>query len=111
MHRRGFTIIELSIVLTITVLLAGIAIPQFFRARQSAREAACGQNRAALDVVKELAMIELGLGHEDEMEMDELVPEHLESVPECDGDGVYTLNSLGEPSECSIHGDPEPEPA
>lgn len=62
------------------------------------------RHRAALDAVKQLAMIEGGLGPADEMGMDELVPQHLAAVPRCDDGGVYTINSLGEPSTCSIHG-------
>ena len=46
-------------------------------------------------------MIEGGLGPADEMGMDELVPQHPAAVPRCDDGGVYTLNSLGEPSTCS----------
>lgn len=47
--RSGFTLIEIMIVVAIIGMLAGIAIPSYFRSRQSAQQVTCVQNLRAIE--------------------------------------------------------------
>jgi prepilin-type N-terminal cleavage/methylation domain-containing protein len=50
MKRRGFTLIELSFVISIIAILAAILFPVFSGARESARRASCASNLSQIGV-------------------------------------------------------------
>jgi type II secretion system protein G len=52
--QRGFTLIELMIVVAIIAILAGILIPNFVNARSQAQTAACESNLRAIATALEL---------------------------------------------------------
>jgi type II secretion system protein G len=53
-NERGFTLIELMIVVAIIAILAGILIPNFVNARAQAQSAACESNLRAIATALEL---------------------------------------------------------
>ncbi|HLH53787.1 MAG TPA: type II secretion system protein [Verrucomicrobiae bacterium] len=51
--RRGFTLVEIMIVVTIMALLAAIAVPNFVRARTTSQRNACINNLRQIDAAKQ----------------------------------------------------------
>ncbi|WP_395139763.1 type II secretion system protein, partial [Armatimonas sp.] len=51
--RRAFTLVEIMIVVLIIGILVAIAVPNFIRARESARARACVGNLRQIDSAKE----------------------------------------------------------
>ena len=59
-RRKGFTLVEIMIVVAIIGLLAAIAIPAFMKARNSARRNACINNLRQIDGAKDTYVLEYG---------------------------------------------------
>lgn len=61
MNKKGFTLVEIMIVVAIIGLLAAIAIPSFMRARQSSQSTGCINNLRQIDAAKDQYAMEKGL--------------------------------------------------
>lgn len=61
MHKKGFTLIEIMLVVSIIALLASLSIPSIKKARRSSRTGACINNLRMLEDAKEQASMEFNL--------------------------------------------------
>jgi len=100
-RRRGFTLVEIMIVVAIIGLLSAIAIPAFVRARENSRQKVCVNNLRQLDGAKDLVAMENGLSNGSDVSG--LVGAYLKKgVPVCPvGNTPYTLNPVGTKPECA----------
>ncbi len=77
---RGFTLIELMIVILIVGILVGIAVPVFVSARASASRRVCQANIRTLKSACGAFNVSTGTYPSD---VGDLVPEFLEKTPTC----------------------------
>jgi prepilin-type N-terminal cleavage/methylation domain-containing protein len=99
MKKRGFTLVEIMIVVAIIGLLAAIAIPSFVRARQTSQKNACINNLRQLDGAKDQWAIENKAATGDSCAQGDISP-YLKKWPECPAGGSYTIGVIGTDPTC-----------
>lgn len=104
--RRGFTLVEIMIVILIIGMLLTIAIPGFMRARAGAQARTCGNNLKQIVSAKERWAMDNQRGANDEPALDDLwgPGKFIKDKPRCPSDGVYTVNPLHTEPTCSVGG-------
>ena len=102
--RSGFTLVEIMIVIAIIGLLAGVAVPNFMKATNTAKRRACLMNIDQIDNAKQLWATEYKKSDED-TPSEEDVKAYLKGtkMPTCPGGGTYTINPVKTPAACSKH--------
>lgn len=83
--RKGFTLVETMVAVAIIGLLAGIAIPNFIKAKITAEKNSCVANlRQIRDAVQRWAL-ENDKNGTDAVVMSDISPDYLKSWPNCRG--------------------------
>jgi len=103
--KKGFTLVEIMIVVAIIALLAAISVPSFINARSKSMQSACYNNMRLLDG----AMQQYALDYSNTVAntIAKLVGTngYIKDTPVCKGGGTYTLPSdLAGKTSCSLHG-------
>jgi len=101
LNKKGFTLVEIMIVVAIIGLLAAIAIPNFVKARTTAQTNACIANLKQIEGAKQLWALDGGNGTPT---MGNLVSEYIQRTPTCPGTGVYMVNAVDAVPTCNIAG-------
>lgn len=117
LDRKGFTLVEIMIVVIIIGILAAIAIPNFMSTRSTAQQEACIANLRQLDAALEMYRIDKGyyptatswdklrLGEDLLPDTgDEYLDPYMKDVDDCPGTGTYSYNSTSGNVTCSASG-------
>jgi prepilin-type N-terminal cleavage/methylation domain-containing protein len=101
--RKGFTLVEIMIVVLIIGILLAIAVPNFIKARESSRAKACTANLKQLDSAKEQYAMDNKLSNGDAVAAGALwaANAYIKTEPECPSGGTYTVAAIGTDPTCS----------
>ena len=128
--KKGFTLVEIMIVVAIIGLLAAIAIPSFMRARLTSQQNACINNMRQIEAGKDQYALEKGLTNNASIDADNAIAMsnlvsgtgaaggYIKAYPNCPGStnlGTqtktaaisaqdYTVNVIGSNALCRING-------
>jgi prepilin-type N-terminal cleavage/methylation domain-containing protein len=103
---RGFTLIEIMIVVAIIGIVLALAIPNFLKSRVAARKNICIENLSQIETAKQTWGLENSKKSGDVPNMDDLIGEdkYIKRMPACPGGGTYELNGVGTPATCTQEG-------
>ena len=106
--RKGFTLVEIMVVVSIIGMLLAIVAPNWILARNKSEATSCQRNLIQIESAKERWAMDNNAPANSTPVMDELaVPGvYMRGTPECPAGGEYTVNDLNTMPTCSIGGTP-----
>ena len=102
-NSKGFTLVEIMIVVAIIGLLAAIAVPNFVQARTTARRNTCINNLRLISAAKDQSALEGNLS-ETSVLTSASISAYLKgnAMPTCAASGTYTVNAVSVVPVCSL---------
>jgi prepilin-type N-terminal cleavage/methylation domain-containing protein len=107
MHRRrerGFTLVEIMIVVLIIGILLAIAVPSFMNARERSRTNACRSNLRQIQAAKEQWAMANNQGPTASPTQADLSPDFIQNWPSCPSGGTYNIGNMSTNPTCSVAG-------
>lgn len=105
MRNKGFTLVEIMIVVAIIGIIVSIAVPAFLRARENARGRACQENLMKIDGSVEQWALDFRQSNGATVALTGLVGTtlYLKRTPVCPSGGTYTQTlTVGTDPTCTI---------
>lgn len=107
-RKKGFTLIEITIVVLVIGILAAIALPNYLRARTNSRTSTCLANLKRIEDAKEMWASENHAGPSTAPTQDQLmgtvVTGYLQAWPACPENGTYTIGDMSTRPTCTVTG-------
>ncbi|MCC6483203.1 MAG: prepilin-type N-terminal cleavage/methylation domain-containing protein [Armatimonadetes bacterium] len=104
--RKGFTLIEIMIVVLIIGILLAIAVPNFIQARDSSRTKSCIANLKQIDGAKHQYAMDNNLSGTASVTGANLLGTYIKgsAMPACPAGGTYTIGTVDTDPTCTITG-------
>ncbi|MEI6914152.1 MAG: prepilin-type N-terminal cleavage/methylation domain-containing protein [Armatimonadota bacterium] len=102
--RKGFTLIEIMIVVLIIGILLAIAVPNFIQARDSSRIKSCVANLKQIDSAKQQYAMDNKLAGTATVTEANIVGTYIKgtALAECPAGGTYAINAVDTNPTCTI---------
>ena len=98
-NRKGFTLVEIMIVVAIIGLLAAIAIPNFVQARTRALQNACIANLKQIQGAVQVWAIDTGQSGTATPTQAQICPDYIKAWPRCGGT-AYAVPAVNADPTC-----------
>ena len=105
-RNKGFTLVEIMIVVLIIGILMAIAVPNFIKARSNSQTSTCIANLRQIESAKEQWAMENKKSSTDTPTSANLsgATGYIKSYPTCPVGGTYTIGDMSTRPACSIAG-------
>ncbi len=99
--KKGFTLIEIMIVVLIIGILMAIAVPNFVQARNTSRTNSCIASLKQVDTGKEQWAMDFKKTTGDVPVWADIVPTYVRTQPTCPAGGTLAVNAIGTLPTCT----------
>ncbi|MBD3296899.1 MAG: prepilin-type N-terminal cleavage/methylation domain-containing protein [Candidatus Omnitrophica bacterium] len=103
-NKKGFTLVEIMVVVAIISLVVSIVMPNFLKARETASANVCISNLKHIDDAKSMWAMWEGRASTDVPNWSDLITDYLRKTPSCPTNGTYSLNAVDAPPACTESG-------